>query len=100
MNTNDVRFRNRRRMAWTSFWFMLIVGGWMLWKGVTTDEGADRIEKLSFLLGTLFGMCTSIIVSYFTASTITQVNDLRFGPLEEPQEGGSPAPAPTPAPAP
>jgi sulfite exporter TauE/SafE len=95
----DKRFNNRRRMAWISFWFMLVVGGWMLWQGVTTEDGADRIEKLSFLLGTLFGMCTTIVVSYFTASTVTQVNDLKFGgdgvkvykevidPPEAPQEG-------------
>lgn len=78
MTNNDERFRNRRRMAWICFWFMLIVGSWMLWHGVTTEEGAERIEKLSFLLGTLFGMCTTIVVSYFTASTVTQVNDIKF----------------------
>jgi len=90
----DNRFNNRRRMAWISFWFMLVVGGWMLIQGVTQDAAADRIEKLSFLLGTLFGMCTTIVVSYFTASTVTQVNDLRFGKdtievdtLTEPQDG-------------
>jgi len=74
----DMRFKNRRRMAWISFWFMIGVGGWMLIYGVTQEGAADRIEKLSFLLGTLFGMCTTIVVSYFTSSTITQVNDLRF----------------------
>lgn len=115
MTPNDIRFRNRRRMAWISFWFMLVVGGWMLWQGVTTDEGADRIEKLSFLLGTLFGMCTTIVVSYFTASTVTQVNDIRFGgdgvqvyneviaptdAAEAAQGQATPQAAPTPAPPP
>ncbi len=74
----DMRFKNRRRMAWIAFYFMLGIGGWMLILGVTQEAAADRIEKLSFLLGTLFGMCTTIVVSYFTSSTITQVNDLRF----------------------
>lgn len=81
------RFKNRRRMAWISFWFMLIVGGWMLYHGVKTEGGADRIEKLSFLLGSIFGMCTTIIVSYFTSSTVTQMNDTKFGPAQTPKEG-------------
>jgi len=50
----------------------------MLVYGVTKDGAADRIENLSFLLGTIFGMCTTIIVSYFAGSTVTDVNDLRF----------------------
>lgn len=88
IHVND-KFRNRRHMAWISFWFMLIVGSWMIWKGVTTEEGAERIERLSFLLGTLFGMCTTIVVSYFTASTVTDVNDIKFSndAVEAPLEG-------------
>lgn len=96
------RFKNRRRMAWMSFYFMLGVGGWMLIYAVTQDGAADRVEKLSFLLGTIFGMCTTIIVSYFAGSTVTDVNDLKFAksttyertevtvqePQETPQEGG------------
>ena len=74
-------------MAWISFWFMLGVGGWMLIYAVTQEGAADRVEKLSFLLGSIFGMCTTIIVSYFTSSTVTQMNDTKFGPAEPPQEG-------------
>jgi hypothetical protein len=81
----DIRFKNRRRMAWISFIFMIGVGGWMLVWGVTQDEAAVRIEKLSFLLGSIFGMCTTIIVSYFTSSTVTQVNDLRFKKETKPE---------------
>lgn len=72
---NDIRFRNRRRMAWISFWFMLFVGGLMILLGTTQEGMAARIEKLSFLLGSVFGMCTTVIVSYFTSSTVTQIND-------------------------
>ena len=71
----DIRFRNRRRMAWISFYFMLGLGGFMLIYGVTTDAGAERVDKLSFLIGTLFGVLTTIVITYFTTSTITQVND-------------------------
>jgi hypothetical protein len=84
----DARFNNRRKMAWIAFYFMLSVGGWMLVLGVVREDAADRIEKMSFLLGSIFGMCTSIVISYFTASTITQVNDLKFQkPPEVPEEG-------------
>ncbi len=78
MTHKDQRFHNRRRMAWICFAFMLGLGGWMLVLGVTTEEGADRIEKLSFLIGTLFGVCTTVVVSYFTSSTVTQMNDTKY----------------------
>ena len=84
---SDIRFTNRRRMAWISFWFMLCVGGSMLILGTTQEEMAVRIERMSFLLGSVFGMCTTIIVSYFTSSTMTQMNDTKFGAVEGPPEG-------------
>jgi hypothetical protein len=87
MNNSDIRFKNRRRMAWISFWFMLGVGGWMLIYGITQDAAAERVEKLSFLLGSIFGMCTTIIVSYFTSTTLTQLNDNKSGAVEGPPEG-------------
>lgn len=84
------KFKNRRRMAWISFWFMLVVGGFMLIYGTTQDGAATRIEKLSFLLGSLFGMLTTIIVSYFTSSTVTEMNDTKFGATQEATEGRKP----------
>ena len=75
----DNRFKNRRRMAWTAFIFMLVISAWMIYKGVTDKEAAVRIEQLSFLLGSVFGLCTTIVVSYFTASTVTQVADVKSG---------------------
>jgi len=59
----------------------------MLIYGTTQDAAAERVEKLSFLLGSLFGMCTTIIVSYFTSSTLTQINDTKFGAVEDTVEG-------------
>lgn len=87
MTQADTRFKNRRRMAWISFWFMLLVGGTMLLLGTTQEGMATRIEKLSFLLGSVFGMCTTIIVSYFTSSTVTQINDTKFGKPEDAVDG-------------
>lgn len=71
----DPRFKNRRRMAWIAFLFMLIISGWMVHKGVTNEEAAARIEQLSFLLGSVFGLCTSIVLAYYTSSSITDYND-------------------------
>lgn len=82
----DARFKNRRRMAWISFGFIILFGSYMLETGLRSDEGAARVEKLSFLIGTIFGVCTTIVVSYFTSSTVTQMNDTKFGAQEEPQD--------------
>lgn len=87
MSQSDIRFKNRRRMAWISFGFIILFGAYMLEVGLKSDEGAARVEKLSFLIGTIFGVCTTIVVSYFTSSTVTQMNDTKFGPAEAPQEG-------------
>ena len=75
----DPRFKNRRRMAWIAFIFMLSISGWMVYKGVSDKEAAVRIEQLSFLLGSIFGLCTTIVVTYFTSSTVTQVMDIKSG---------------------
>lgn len=85
MSLKDNRFRNRRRMAWISFGFIILFGSYMLETGLRSDEGADRVEKLSFLIGTIFGVCTTIVVSYFTSSTVTQMNDTKFEPQKKPQ---------------
>jgi hypothetical protein len=74
-------------MSWIAFIFMLALSGWMIYRGVTVDQAAERVEKLSFLLGTVFGMCTTIIVSYFAGATVTDVNDLKFRTPEKPPEG-------------
>jgi hypothetical protein len=66
---------------------MITVGGWMLIYGVTQEGAAERVGNLDFLLGSLFGMCTTIIISYFTSSTVTQMNDTRCGAVGDPLEG-------------
>lgn len=74
-------------MAWISFGFIILFGAYMLEIGLRSDEGAARVEKLSFLIGTIFGVCTTIVVSYFTSSTVTQVNDTKFATPERPLDG-------------
>ena len=78
MTKEEDRFRNRRKMAWISFYFIILVGGGMMIYALTDDAAASRVEQISFLLGTVFGVLATIVVSYFTASTVTDVNDLRF----------------------
>lgn len=75
---NDPRFNNRRKMAWISFIFIIFVGGGLVIYGSMVDEASIRIERISFIIGTVFGVLTTIVVSYFTSTTVTDVNDLRF----------------------
>lgn len=69
------RFKNRRRMAWASFILMTLCGTVLVAVGVLFDGIAERINALSFLLGTIFGVWASVILSYFGASTFQQIND-------------------------
>lgn len=87
-------------MAWLSFMFIFLVGGIMLLVGLLSDGAAVRIEKLSFLIGTIFGVFTTIVVSYFGASTVTDRADLKYGAVERPPEGQAQPPAPMPQPGP
>lgn len=66
-------------MAWIAFFFMITISAWMIYKGVSDKEAAVRIEQLSFLLGSVFGLCTTIVVAYFTSSTVTQITDTKSG---------------------
>ena len=71
----DDKFRNRRRLAWLSFIFIVLFGGGLIIMGVMDAEKATNIEALSFLIGTVFGVCASIVLSYVGAATIEQVNE-------------------------
>ncbi len=69
------QFKNRRRMAWLSFWFLSLGAMVLLSVGLAFDGIADRISALSFLLGTVFGVWASVILAYFGASTFQQTRD-------------------------
>lgn len=68
----------------------------MLLYGMTQEGAATRIEKLSFLLGSVFGMCTTIIISYFTSSTVTDYSDTKFRSTGDAVEAPKAPAAPNP----
>lgn len=69
-------FRSRRRMAWLSFWLLVIVGCGSLAIGLSSDAAATRIEKLSFLIGTLFGCWVTVVAAYFGASSLVDARKM------------------------
>jgi putative Mn2+ efflux pump MntP len=71
------RFINRRRMAWISFTLLGVFGGWMVYAGLESDEVAKRIDTMSFIIGSLFGMWTTIVLAYFGISTMVDIKGLK-----------------------
>ena len=55
---------------------MIVLGGGMLVYGILVPEAATSINETSFLLGSLFGMCTTVVVSYFTSSTVVDTSEV------------------------
>lgn len=72
------KFRNRRRMAWLSFFLLTVIGGGLIGYGTYSSEAATNINALSFLIGTVFGVWASIVLSYFGSATLTQMNERRY----------------------
>lgn len=72
-----IHFVTRRNVAMKSFWLILIVGGALLAVGISSDEGAARVEKLTFLVGTLFSCWTAIVLAYFGASSLVDNTKLK-----------------------
>lgn len=71
------RYKNRRRMTWSSFILIVVVGSVLLSFGLIDDEKAQRINTLSFLIGTLFGVWTTIVIAYFGANAVTDVMEIK-----------------------
>jgi hypothetical protein len=57
-------------MAWWSFRLIFLVGIPLLAFGLYSDDNAARVESLSFLLGTLFGVWVSVVLAYFGATAL------------------------------
>lgn len=72
------KFRNRRRMAWLSFGLLTLIGAALIFYGATDATAASNINAMSFLIGTVFGVWASIVLSYFGAATLTQMNERRY----------------------
>jgi hypothetical protein len=72
------KFRNRRRLAWWSFALLTLFGSGLILYGAYSSEGAQNINAMSFLIGTVFGVWASIVLSYVGAATINQMNERRY----------------------
>ena len=77
INQKADKFRNRRRLAWLSFVLLTVFGGGLITYGVQDAAVATNISALSFLIGTVFGVWASIVLSYVGAATINQMNECR-----------------------
>ena len=67
------QYRNRRTMAWIGFIYVL--GGTVLLVGygLSSDATAARIESMRFVIGSGYGVCISIVLAYFGATTSTDI---------------------------
>jgi hypothetical protein len=70
------RYRNRRAMAWLSFLFLLVLNVALLLFGLHSDENAKRVVSLSFIIGTIDGVWTTIILSYYGVTAYTDVKEI------------------------
>jgi len=76
-NQQKDQFKNRRKMAWLSFWFLSVGAMVLVVAGMTFTGVADRVQAMSFVLGTVFGVWASVILAYFGASTFTQTRETK-----------------------
>lgn len=72
------KFKNRRALAWWSFILLTFFGGGLILFGAYSSEGAENINAMSFLIGTVFGVWASIVLSYVGAATLNQMNERSY----------------------
>ena len=72
------RYRNRRRMAWLSFVCITVSFAALIAFGLSSDARAERISSLSFLLGSAYGLWTTIILAYYGVTTINDNTEIRI----------------------
>ncbi len=71
------KMRNRRAMAWISFALIVLINVPMLVFGMTSDDMATRVDKMSYLLTMQTSIFTSIVFVYFGVSTFTDLRTKR-----------------------
>lgn len=64
-----IKVLNKRRMAWASFVLIAVAGLGLISIGLVADALAERIDKLSFIIGTVFGAWVMVVLAYFGASS-------------------------------
>jgi len=65
---HEIRFTNRRRLAWSSFVLLSLVGVVLIGIGLQSDALAARVESLSFLIVALLTVWAGVIAAYFGVS--------------------------------
>ena len=71
------RFVNRRQMAWWSFYLIAFVGTALIFFGLWSDDYATRIDRISFIVGTVFGVWAGIVLAYFGASAYSDTRGMK-----------------------
>ncbi len=66
---SDDPFKNRRRMAWQAWSFILSIGIIMVIVGLASDAGADRVGKIWPAVAAILGVPGGIVLAYYGASS-------------------------------
>ena len=72
---NADKFRNRRKMAWQAWVFILVAGTSTLVAGITSDAMAARIEQFWPAVSTFIGTPGLIVLGYYGASAYEHTKD-------------------------
>lgn len=69
------KFRNRRKMAWQAWSFILCAAVALLVGGMSSDEVAARIEQFWPAIATFVGTPGLVVLAYYGASAYEHVRD-------------------------
>lgn len=67
------KFKNRRRMAWWSFFLLCSCGMIVLTGIMSSNTIAARVDASSWAITALFGVWTTIVLAYFGASSADDI---------------------------
>lgn len=63
------RFKNRRRMAWLSFWFLFGGGAILISLGMSSDALSGRIAAMATVISMVFGAAVAVVLGYVGAAS-------------------------------
>jgi lipopolysaccharide export LptBFGC system permease protein LptF len=66
------RFKNRRKMAWRSFYAIMVIGPVLIAFSLSSDAAAARVAASSPLITIVFGVWISIVLTYFGAASLSE----------------------------
>lgn len=65
------KFKNRRKMAWRSWWLLSVAGIALVAFSVSSDAAASRVDASSWAITVVFGVWASIVLTYFGAASLS-----------------------------